>query len=136
MRAILFTALALLVAGCASPKRDECRAVSTMINATADRIDKAQASALDPSGLKALAEVLDKSAGEAEALKLSVPDLAKQAKAYATLTRDVAKSAREMAAAGEVGDVEKAKEASVGMEKLVGAEPKLVADVNKLCLGE
>ncbi len=135
-RAAFLALAALLAAGCASPKRDECRALSTMINTTADRIDKAQASPLDPSGLKALADALEKSAGEADALKLTVPDLSKQAKAYGQLTRDVAKTARDMAAAGEANDIEKAKEASVAMEKLVGGEPKLVAEVNKLCVGE
>lgn len=137
--AVCFALAALLTfsaLGCASPKRDECRALSSMINTTADRIDKAQASPLDPSGLKALAEVLEKSAGEADGLKLGVPDLAKQAKAYAALTRDVAKTARDMAAAGDANDLEKAKEASLAMEKLVGSEPKLVAEVNKLCTGE
>ena len=124
------------LAGCASPKRDECRALSTMMNQTADRVDKAQASALDPSGLKALADALDKSATEAEALKLTVPDLQKHAKAYAALNRDVAKTAREMAAAGEASDRAKAEAAGDAMEKIVANEPKLVGEVNKLCLAE
>lgn len=124
------------LAGCASPKRDECRALATMMNQTADRVDKAQASALDPSGLKALADALDKSATEAEALKLTVPDLQKHAKAYAALNRDVAKTAREMAAAGEASDRAKAEAAGDAMEKIVANEPKLVGEVNKLCLAE
>ena len=129
-------ALCALLAGCGSAKRDECRSLTTAINVTADRIDKAQASALDPGGLKSLADVLDQSAGEVDALKLTVPDLSTQAKAYAALTRDVAKTAREMAAAGEANDVEKAKAAGLAMEKAIGSEPKLIADVNKMCLGE
>jgi len=99
-------------------------------------VDKAQASALDPSGLKALADALDKSATEAEALKLTVPDLQKHAKAYAALNRDVAKTAREMAAAGEASDRAKAEAAGDAMEKIVANEPKLVGEVNKLCLAE
>lgn len=123
-------------AGCASPKRDECRTVTTMMNATADRVDKAQSSPLDPSGLKALAEVLDKSAVQAEALRLTVPEVQKQAKAYAELTREVARTAREMATAGETGDRTKAEAANRTMEQAVAKEPQLVADVNKVCLGE
>ncbi len=126
----------LFGAGCASAKREECRALSSMMNQTADRVDKAQASALDPSGLKALADALDKSATEADALKLTMPELQKHAKAYAALNRDVAKVAREMAAAGEAGDRAKAEAAGDAMEKAVANEPKLVAEVNKLCLSE
>lgn len=135
----LLVAVAVAVlfgAGCASAKREECRALSSMMNQTADRVDKAQASALDPSGLKALAEALDKSATEADALKLTMPELQKHAKAYAALNRDVAKVAREMAAAGEAGDRAKAEAAGEAMEKVVANEPKLVAEVNKLCLSE
>lgn len=124
---------ALLAAGCASPRRDECRTLSTMINATADRVEKAQASPLDPSGLKALADVLDKSAGDADALKLTTPELQKQAKAYAALTRQVAQTARDMAAAGDAGDLPKAQAANLAMEKAIANEPLLLADVNKLC---
>ncbi len=133
----LLVAVAVLFgAGCASAKREECRTLSSMMNQTADRVDKAQASALDPSGLKALAEALDKSATEADALKLTMPELQKHAKAYAALNRDVAKVAREMAAAGEAGDRAKAEAAGEAMEKVVANEPKLVAEVNKLCLSE
>lgn len=129
-------ALVLAAAGCSSPKRDECRALSTLINATADRVDEAQASPLDPSGLKALADVLEKSAAEADALKLGVPELAKHAKDYAALQRDVAKAAREMAAAGEASDQPRAEAAGQALEKLVANEPKLMADVNKLCASD
>ena len=121
---------------CASPKRDECRAFVTVINTGADRIDKAQATTLDPTGLKSLAEGLDKSATETEALKVTVTDLQPHTKDYASLVRDVARTARAMAAAGETGDLEKAKAANAEMEKLVGNEPKVIAGVNKLCSGE
>jgi hypothetical protein len=133
---LVLAAITLSSAGCASAKRDECRALSTMMNATADRVDKAQASALDPSGLEALANALDKSATEADALKLTIPDLQKHAKNYAALNRDVAKTAREMAAAGKAGDRAKAEAAGDAMEKIVANEPKLVGEVNKLCLTE
>lgn len=129
-------AAALTMTACASAKREECRALTTVINAGADRIDKAQATPLDPTGLKALAEGLEKSAGEADALKLTVADLQKPAKDYASLVRDVAKAARDMATAGEARDLEKAKAANAEMEKLVGNEPKVIADVNKLCSGQ
>lgn len=130
---LVLGAIAALAIGCGSPRRDECRTLSTMINATADRVEKAQASPLDPSGLKALADALDKSAGESDALKLTVPELQKQAKAYAALTRQVAQTAREMAAGGEAGDITKAEAANQAMEKAIANEPALLAEVNKLC---
>lgn len=126
-------AVAALLPACGSPKRDECRALQTLINATADSVDKAQASPLDPSGLKALADVLDKAAADAEALKPTVPELAKHAKDYAALQRDVAKTARDMAKAGEAADQGAADTANKAMEQIVATEPKLVADINKLC---
>jgi hypothetical protein len=125
--------VAALSSACASPKREECRALTTLINAGADRFDKSQASVLDPTGLKALADVLEKAATEAEALKLTAADVQQQAKDYASLVRNVAKTARAMAAAAEGGDLEKAKAANTEMEKLVADEPKLIAAVNKVC---
>lgn len=126
----------LALSACGSLKREECRALSTLVNAGADGIEKAQASALDPNGLKALAAVLEKSATDAEALKLTTDDVQKHATSYASLVRGVAKTARDMAAAGEAGDLEKAKAANAAMEKLVGEEPKLIADMNKVCSKE
>lgn len=126
----------LALSACGSLKREECRALSTLVNAGADGIEKAQASALDPNGLKALAAVLEKSATDAEALKLTTDDVQKHAAGYAALVRGVAKTARDMAAAGEAGDLEKAKAANAAMEKLVGEEPKLIADLNKVCSKE
>lgn len=133
---LVAAALAIAPAGCGSPRRDECRALTATINTTADRVDKAQASPLDPSGLKALADALDKSAAEADALKLTVPELQAHAKSYSSLTRDVAKTAREMAAAGEARDRPRADAAGDAMEKLAANEPKLLGEVNKICLGE
>ena len=126
----------LAASGCASPKRDECRALMSMVNTTADRVDKAQASPLDPSGLKALSEAIEKSATEAEALKLTVPDLQKHAKGYIALTRDIAKTAREMASAGEAHDRPRAEAAGDAMEKLAAQEPKLLRELNGFCHGE
>jgi hypothetical protein len=128
--------LALLLAGCSSQKREECRALSTLVNATADSIDKAKSSALDPSGLKSLADVLEKAATDTDALKLKVPETTKHAKDYAALLRDVANTCREMAAAGEAADQPKAEAAGQTMEKLVAGEPKLVAELNKFCSAE
>ncbi len=107
--------------------------MQTLVNTTADAVDKAQASPLDPSGLKALAGVLEKAATDADALKPTVPDVAKHAKDYAALQRDVAKTARDMATAGEANDPAAADAANKAMEKIVAAEPKLIADINKLC---
>lgn len=129
-------ALGIASLGCASPKRDECRALMGAVNTTADRVDKAQASTLDPSGLKALADGLEKSATEADALRLTIPDLQKHAKAYSALTRDIAKTARDMAAAGETHDRPRAEAAGDAMEKLAAQEPKLLRDLNGFCLGE
>lgn len=130
----LVAAVALtLVGGCASPRRDECRKLSAIINATTDRVDKAQASPLDPSGLKSLAEALEKTATEAEALKLTVPELNKQATDYGALMREVAKTARDMAAGGEAGDITRAEAANQEMVKAIAKEPPLIAEVNKLC---
>jgi hypothetical protein len=126
-----FAALALTA--CGSPKREECRALTTIINAGADHVDKAQVTPLDPTGLKALAAGLEKAATDADALKVTQADLQKHTKDYASLVRDVAKTARDMAAAGEGANLEKAKAANTEMEKLVGNEPKVIAEVNKVC---
>lgn len=136
LTAALLAAAALAPAGCGSQKREECRSLTSLINAGAEGVEKVQASALDPAGLKSVATVLEKSAGDAEALKLTDAALQKQAKDYAALMRAVAKEAREMAAAAENGDLEKAKAANAAMEKLVGDEPRVIGEVNKVCTAE
>lgn len=132
----LLAAAALALPACGSQKREECRSLTSLINAGAEGVEKAQASALDPAGLKSVATVLEKSAGDAEALKLADAALQKQAKDYAALMRAVAKETREMAAAAENGDLEKAKAAGAAMEKLVGDEPRVIGEVNKVCTAE
>jgi soluble cytochrome b562 len=132
----MLAAAALLITACVSPKREECRSLTTLINTGADQVEKAQSTALDPAGLKTLAEALEKSATGAEALKLTDPELQKQAKEYAVLMREVAKTAQAMSAAASAGDLEKAKAASSEMEKHVGYEPKVIAAVNKVCAAE
>ncbi|MBK8255328.1 MAG: hypothetical protein IPK82_22055 [Polyangiaceae bacterium] len=134
--AALLTLAASTLIACGSPRRDDCKTLSTAVNVATDRIEKAQATPLDPHGLKALADALEKSGSEVEALKLTTPDTQKLAKDYVTLVRDTAKSARAMAASGEAGEIEKAKGESQNLEKLVGGEPKLVADINKFCAAE
>lgn len=136
-RLILFLPIAVLtLTACGSPRRDDCKTLSVAVNISTDRIEKAQATPLDPHGLKALADALEKSGSEVEALKLTTPDTQKLAKDYVALVRDTAKSARSMASFGEAGEIEKAKAESQNLEKLVGSEPKLVADINKFCASE
>ena len=135
-RFAILAAVAAVAAGCGSPKRDECRALMNVVNVTADRVEKAQASSMDPNGLRALADGVDKSVADVTALRFTIPDLDKQAKAYAALWRDIAKPSREMAAAGEARDRPKAEAAGDAMEKLVAQEPKLQGDLNRVCQQE
>ncbi|MEZ4298030.1 MAG: hypothetical protein R3B70_23940 [Polyangiaceae bacterium] len=136
VRTALLLAATLALTACGSPRRDDCRTLGALLNNGADRIDKARATPLDPHGLKSLADILEQTATEADALKLQSEDLQKLSKDYASLLREVARNARDMATAGEAGDADKAKAESETMEKLIAAEPKLIAEVNKLCSAE
>lgn len=126
-------AIAGLIAGCGNAAPTDCAALVGVVNKSAERIEETTATTTDPSGLKALADAVEKAGAEAEALKLGDPALRKQAKDYAAMTRDVAKVTREMAAAGEARDKTRADAAKEALEKAVAAEPLVLKEVNRIC---
>jgi hypothetical protein len=83
--------------------------------------------------LKKMADAMDKVAADAAAVKLTIPELQKYSADYQNMAKEVAKAAREMAAAAEAKDPEKINTAQATMEKAVKQEDPLVDSINKFC---
>ncbi len=133
-------AAGLLLSGSACEKKrvDECNALIGVINGGIQSLEKKEPK-FDASGigeLKGLADVLDKVAGDAEKVSLTVAELKGYASEYQSMSRAVAKSAREMAAAAEAKDEKRMAAAQADMEKAVKQEDPLVDGINKFCMAE
>jgi hypothetical protein len=140
---LALTASVLVVssAGCGRQKNQECSALITVINDGVKRLERSPADAKakpagDESGstdLKSMAEAMDKVAGDAAKLELTIPELKKFNAEYQGMVKEVAKAAREMAAASDSKDVSKITAAQAAIDKAVKQEDPLVEGINKFC---
>ncbi|HEY4117425.1 MAG TPA: hypothetical protein VGM56_06195 [Byssovorax sp.] len=131
-----FAVTASLLAGCGQKKVTECNAMIRVINDGVNSLQKGTKSATDENGvadLKALADAMDKVAGDSAKVELTIPELKKYNTDYQAMAKDVAKTAREMAAAAEAKDVAKITTAQAAMDKAVKQEDPLVDGINKFC---
>ncbi|HVY48413.1 MAG TPA: hypothetical protein VHB21_21140 [Minicystis sp.] len=135
----LFGSALLLVGagGCGQKKVNECNALIQVINAGVQSLEKGPKLEGDPSNgvadLKAMADAMDKVAKDASKVELTIPELKKYSTDYQAMAKEVAKTAREMAAAAEAKDVTKITAAQAAMEKAVKQEDPLVDSINKYC---
>jgi hypothetical protein len=133
---VAFAGLAPLVGGCGQSKISECNALIEVINKGVQSLEKGPKAGADPSGvgdLKSMADAMDKVAGDAAAVKLTIPELQKYSTDYQTMAKEVAKAARDMATAAEAKDPDKINAAQANMEKAVKQEDPLVDSINKFC---
>jgi hypothetical protein len=137
MAALVVGAGALaLAAGCGQSKISECNALIEVINKGVQSLEKGQKAGSDPSGvsdLKSMADAMDKVAADAAGVKLTIPELQKYSTDYQTMAKEVAKAARDMAAAADAKDPDKINAAQASMEKAVKQEDPLVDSINKFC---
>jgi ABC-type Zn uptake system ZnuABC Zn-binding protein ZnuA len=134
--AAAWLAALVLATGCGNKKVVECNGLVQVVNAGVQSVDKQPKPAEDPTGvagLRALAEVMDRVAADAAKVPITVPELAKVSSDYQAMARDVARSAREMAAAADAKDVPKVSAAWAALEKAYNREEPLVDELNKLC---
>ncbi|MCC6558955.1 MAG: hypothetical protein IT372_39005 [Polyangiaceae bacterium] len=125
-----------LAGGCGQSKISECNALIEVINKGVQSLEKGQKAGNDPSGvsdLKSMADAMEKVAADASAVKLTIPELTKYSADYQTMAKEVAKAARDMAAAAEAKDPDKINTAQAAMEKAVKQEDPLVDSINKFC---
>jgi len=128
-----------IVAGtavCGQKKVTECNSLIKVINTGVQSLEKGSKAADDPSGvveLKAMADAMDKVAGDAAKVELTVPELKKFADDYQKMAKEVAAAAREMATAADEKAPAKVSSAQERMEKAVKEEDPLVDGINKFC---
>jgi len=133
---VLSIGAALLVTGCGQKKINECNALIQVINTGVQNLEKGNKIAGDATGvaeLKGMADAMDKVAGDAGKVELTIPELKKQRDDYQTMAKEVAKAARDMASAAEAKDANKINAAQAAMEKAVKQEDPLVDGINKFC---
>jgi hypothetical protein len=82
---------------------------------------------------RALAERFEDLARRFDALKVTSPELLPRAMRYQKLAREAAAALRDVAAAVERGDAERARARRVEFDDLAGGEAPLVADINAVC---
>ena len=123
-------------AGCGQKKINECNALIQVINTGVQNLEKGGKFSGDPSGvgeLKSMADAMDKVAADAAKVELTIPELKKYSTDYQAMAKEVAKAARDMAAAAEAKDANKINAAQAAMEKAVKQEDPLVDSINKFC---
>jgi hypothetical protein len=133
---VLTVGACLLAAGCGQKKINECNAIIQVINTGVQNLEKGGKFSGDPSGvgeLKAMADAMDKVAADAAKVDLTIPELKKYSTDYQAMAKEVAKAARDMAAAAEAKDANKINAAQAAMEKAVKQEDPLVDSINKFC---
>jgi hypothetical protein len=121
---------------CGGRKVGECNALVQVVNAGVQSVERQPKPADDPSGvvgLRAMADAMDKVAANAAKVELTAPELKKISADYQTMAKDVARSAREMAAAADAKDMPKVNAAWASMEKAYNQEEPLVEGLNKFC---
>jgi hypothetical protein len=124
--------------GCGTKKITECNNLVNQINAGVASLEKGAKQGGDPNdvaGLKAMAEAMDKVAGDTAKVEVSIPELKKFSTDYQGMTKEVAKAFRDMAAAAEAKDMDKINAAQQALDKAVKQEDPLVENINKFCSG-
>lgn len=131
---------ALSALGCA--KFQTARECGTFVNAIEQWRGQAKAApsasaAPSPSAASvdssALADRYDDLAKRIDALKLTSPELVPRAERYQKLAREAARALRDVAAAVEKGDAEKARRRRIEFDDIARGEAPLVADINGVC---
>jgi hypothetical protein len=128
--AVVFTMTA-----CGPNKINECNELIAVINKGIENLEKGQKKGGEagPSELKAMADAMDKVAEDAAKVKLSIAQLKDFSEKYQKMAKDVATSARDMAAAAEEKNIDKMTKAQEAMEGAAKQEDPLVDGINKFC---
>jgi hypothetical protein len=135
--AVMGAAMLLGLGACGQKKVSECNALIEVINKGVENLGKSpKGGATDPSGtteLKAMADSMNKVAGDAAKVDLTIPELKKYSAEYQVMAKDVAKAALDMAAAADAKDFAKISAAQASLDKAVKQEDPLVDSINKFC---
>ena len=129
-------ALAATLGGCAQKRVAECNALILVINGGVQGLEKAPKAENDPTGvsdLKAMAERMDKVAGDTASVPVTIAEVKRFSSEYQKMAKDIAKAERDMAAATESRDAAKRAAAEQALDAAVKQEDPLVDSINKFC---
>lgn len=133
---IFLAALALAASGCVQKKITECNTLVQVINHGVVSLEKAPKNESDPSGisdLRAMAESMDKIAGETASVQVTLPELKKLRDDYQKMAKEIARAERELAAAAEERNAARRSTAEGSLDAAVKQEDPLVDQINKYC---
>lgn len=119
------------LAGCKAGRISQCNALITVINEEQGKHKDLKGES--PDELKKLADALDATAKKIGEVELNDPKLQEFREDYKKMAGDLAKAARDAAAAGE--DRDKLEKAIKTMQSIGPREDKLVNDINAFCQG-
>ncbi|WP_437878149.1 hypothetical protein [Sorangium sp. So ce513] len=106
-------------------KVSERNALVAVANNGVYSIEKGTKTGADQGGsgaLRAMADAMDKVAADAALVKLTTPELKRFSSEYQAMAKDVAKAARDLAAAADANDAEKSNRAQAAIEKVIRQE--------------
>jgi hypothetical protein len=134
--ALLALALGACATGCGQKKITECNALVQVINAGVVSLEKAPKTEGDPTGvsdLKAMADAMDRVAGDTAGVQLTLPELKKMRDDYQRMAKDIAKAERELGSAAEEHNPARRTAAEGALDSAVKQEDPLVDQINKYC---
>lgn len=129
--------LAATLSACSAAKKNECGTLVNVINAGLEQLENGQQQRKnDPTGsveLRAMATVMDQAAQSAAQLSLSTPELKTLANRYEAMTKEIARTARELADAADKKDLDRLSKAQNALNDALKLEDPLVDELNKFC---
>src|SRR4051794_8547486 len=133
-------ALLHLAAGCGRARVAECNKLIGVGNDQQTRIDKAtadlQRNTENATAIEALASAMDAAAAAVEGVPLEDQKLKSLQTEYKEMLRRGGRDCREIVAATNAHDVDRAKKAREGLKWLETEEPRLISGVNGYCQGK
>ena len=122
--------------GCAQKRVAECNALIAVINSGVQGLEKAPKADNDPTGatgLKAMAERMDKVAAETASVPVTIVEVKKLSAEYQKMAKEIARAERELSAAAEARDAAKQATANQALDAAVKQEDPLIDSINKFC---
>jgi hypothetical protein len=114
-------------------KTRQCNALIEVINEGIRSLENSAGTSTGADDFRQMADVLDGVKAKVTNVRLTLGPLKEYAAAYRKMTSEVAKSAREMAAAADAMDMAKLTSAKAALNKAVAMEDPLVDEINRFC---
>ncbi|MBK6513852.1 MAG: hypothetical protein IPG04_06940 [Polyangiaceae bacterium] len=129
--------LVVLATACGGEKRQDCDALMAVVNEGFAQLENGrQQQKNDPTQtveLRAIADLVDKTANKASGLSAATPEVKSMAGRYAAMLKEVAKSSREIADAHEANDLARVEKGRMALNAALKNEDGIIHDLNTFC---